>query len=166
MRNNPALVHAHRGLARSPIARVSQTVPTPAHHDTPVNPNRPNYRASPGSLHIEPCFGAFVLCASRWGKTSFDDPQIVALYRALDTAFDLEPGDPRLDELAGLFERMITYADANEDGGGDEPIDDDVAALLDVEAIGRSPGWRHLGKLLEQRGWSGWTNVEPQRADG
>ena len=41
-------------------------------------------------------------------------------------------------------------------------IDDTTVAMLDAESIGLSPAWRRLGELLEERGWSGWTNVEPQ----
>jgi DNA-binding transcriptional MerR regulator len=103
-------------------------------------------------------------------RASFDDPQIVAMYQALDAAYDLEPGDPRLehlaDELSSLFRSFADKARADGDESRDEPIDDNVTALLDAESVGRSPGWRHLGKLLEQRGWIGWTNIEPQQPDG
>lgn len=112
-------------------------------------------------------------------RSSFDDPQIVAMYKALDAAFDLVPGDPRLEELADdlscVFERFAADATTDTDADStaadrygsaqDEPIDDTVAALLDDESIGKSPGWRHLGKLLEQRGWTGWTNIEPSPTD-
>jgi DNA-binding transcriptional MerR regulator len=100
-------------------------------------------------------------------RASFDDPQIVAMYQALDAAYDLGPGDPRLDaladELSDLFGRIVTYS--SENGSSDEPVDDNVAALLDAESIGKSAGWRHLGQLLEQRGWTGWTHIEPQQSD-
>lgn len=101
-------------------------------------------------------------------RRSFDVPEVVAAYRSLDRAYACEPGDPILeevaDEFAALFEQYYAAYDGNPP---DEPvpaIDETMVAMLDAESIGSSPGWRHVEKLLEQRGWVGWNDFgAPQR---
>jgi DNA-binding transcriptional MerR regulator len=96
-------------------------------------------------------------------RMTFEDPQVVAIYHALDEAFDLPPGDPRLeaiaDQLADLFARSLPNPTI--DARRQEPVDSTTVAMLDAETVERSPAWRHLGRLLEQRGWKGWSGVEP-----
>ena len=91
---------------------------------------------------------------------SFDDPTFRDLYRAFDQAYDLEPGDPRLESLADeLTAAFRHYVSTGRFDLGVDRIDERVVELLDAQTVGASPGWRHLASLLEARGWSGWTNV-------
>jgi DNA-binding transcriptional MerR regulator len=87
------------------------------------------------------------------------DPMFIRMYRAVDEAIDCQPDDPRLeqiaDDLASLFGQ---YSGGETDA--DAPLDDTLVAMLDAQTIGSSAGWRHLALLLEQRGWTGWTNPE------
>jgi DNA-binding transcriptional MerR regulator len=98
-------------------------------------------------------------------RESFDDPQIVAAYRALEAAFDWGSNDPRLDDLADLMERLFVRTASEQDSIQQPPvhapeIDSTTVAMLDAESIARSPAWVRLGELLEQRGWHGWNDLE------
>ena len=93
----------------------------------------------------------------------FEDPKVVAAYRGFEAAFDWDPGDPRLVDLADQLHGLFAQTFAERGGNIPDEIDDTTGAMLDAESIGLSPAWRRLGELLEQRGWSGWTNAESSR---
>ncbi len=41
----------------------------------------------------------------------------------------------------------------------DQPISDDLIALLDAAFVESFPCAPRLFELLEERGWTGWTNI-------
>jgi DNA-binding transcriptional MerR regulator len=92
------------------------------------------------------------------------DPEFLALYLGFDRAFDLDPEDPRLitlaDDMCAFLARVLTEPA--------EPVESEVsehlAALLDGWIVPASPAWLRLKRLIEQRGWVGWTQIE--RSDG
>ena len=102
-------------------------------------------------------------------QAAFEDEQFVAMYRAFDQAYDWSPDDPRLDQLADdlvqMFTRLQAGAAADTLTQVDDHVDDTIAAMIDADSIGASPALRRLGELLEGRGWSGWTNMEPPEQD-
>jgi hypothetical protein len=50
--------------------------------------------------------------------------------------------------------------------GGDEEdeVSEHLAPLLDSWVIPASPAWLQLQRLLEERGWSGWTQMRRSQA--
>jgi N-methylhydantoinase A/oxoprolinase/acetone carboxylase beta subunit len=95
-------------------------------------------------------------------RAQIDDPAVTVMYVDLVTAAEWDVDDPRLlevaDRLVAMFER-----DADEwieDQAGDFAFDPDLVALLDEVFIDAVPYARRLLRLLEERGWRGWTQLE------
>ena len=86
------------------------------------------------------------------------------LYLDIGELVDCLPGDPRLPAFADKVAAFIEAAAAEAEGTApqswpDEPIGDDLVALLDavfVESFQCAP---RLLELLAERGWTGWTNI-------
>lgn len=95
-------------------------------------------------------------------QAQIEDPAVIAVYHDLVAAADWTRSDPRLidlaDRLADMFDAGDTQPDENHTGDFD--LDDELAALLDEVFINALPTARHLLRLLEQRGWTGWTKLE------
>jgi DNA-binding transcriptional MerR regulator len=105
----------------------------------------------------------------KWMKAKheqLDDPEVVELYGRLYMMVDWPPDDPRLPELADWL--AAVFAKAN-DGEKYDPDDDELAAgsveLIDSMFVDAVPAARRLLQLLEERGWSGWTQLEPTAVD-
>jgi DNA-binding transcriptional MerR regulator len=82
------------------------------------------------------------------------------LYLDLGDLVDCAPDDPRLPSLADRVAAFIEEASAEAAGVEDEqPISDDLVALLDAAFIDAFPCALRLLELLEDRGWTGWTNI-------
>ena len=95
-------------------------------------------------------------------RQQLEDPAVAEFYRDMDDVIDWEPGDPRLPALA---DRLVAQLEAvpdeewrafAEDGG----MSDDLVALLDEWFLSLVPVGRELVRLLEERGWTGWTRLE------
>jgi len=82
------------------------------------------------------------------------------LYLDVGDLADCAPDDPRLPSLADRVAAFIEAA-ATEAAGWeeDQPISDDLVALLDAAFVESFPCARRLLVLLEERGWTGWTNI-------
>jgi DNA-binding transcriptional MerR regulator len=87
------------------------------------------------------------------------------LYLDIGDLADCAPDDPRLPELA---DRMVAFIEAAaaeamavDTVGVEEehPVSDDLVALLDAAFLQSFPCAAALLALLEQRGWTGWTNI-------
>ena len=82
------------------------------------------------------------------------------LYLDLGDLADCSPDDPR---LPSLVDRVIAFIEADgAHGEGAEPgppISDDLVALLDTAFVESFPCARRLLQLLEERGWTGWTDI-------
>jgi DNA-binding transcriptional MerR regulator len=91
-----------------------------------------------------------------------EDPAIIAIYFDLVEAADWGADDPRLpafaDRLVALFEKDAEYW--SEDQLADFALDDELATLLDEVFVNAVPIARRLLRLLEERGWTGWTKLE------
>jgi hypothetical protein len=98
-------------------------------------------------------------------REQIEDPDVVALYRRLWDVIDWRPDDPRLPELAD----WLAAAFANAAGWEDYDSDDELAAgfveLVDSMFVDAVPAARRLMELLEERGWTGWTQLEPTAVD-
>jgi DNA-binding transcriptional MerR regulator len=94
--------------------------------------------------------------------SQIEDPAVVQFYRDADEMIDWEPGDPRLPALA---DRLVAQFEAvpdeewqafAEDGG----MTDELVALLDSMFLDQVPVARELVRLVEERGWRGWTRLQ------
>jgi DNA-binding transcriptional MerR regulator len=96
-------------------------------------------------------------------RAGLDDPAAIAIYLDLVEAADWEPDDPRLPALADRLASNIEETTKNwEDyeGAADFTLDDELVELLDSVFLDEVPFASRLLKLLEERGWSGWTRLE------
>jgi DNA-binding transcriptional MerR regulator len=96
-----------------------------------------------------------------------DTPDMAELYGLINASLDCSPDDPRIIEIADVAERiMIRAVEAGElrvdnaAGGDDQFVD-----LLDVAMLESSPIAARLVKILQERGWRGWTRIEQIPAD-
>ena len=96
-----------------------------------------------------------------------EDEHLRRLYLDLGELADCAPDDPRLPSLADRVEAFLVAAGATAvDEHEQEPVSDDLIALLDAAFLAHFPCAPRLLRLLEQRGWTGWTNIrrtEPAR---
>lgn len=97
-------------------------------------------------------------------RQEIENPEVVELYQRFDEAIDWQPDDPR---LPGLADRLAAQMAATD--GWEEHADDVMAVelveLLDSFFVDAVPVARRLMQLLEERGWSGWTQLEPVATD-
>ena len=95
-------------------------------------------------------------------RAQIEDPAVIAIYFDLVEAADWDTNDPRLpavaDRLVAMFEQDAeTWTDVQI---ADFTLDDELAALLDEVFVNAVPVARRLLRLLEERGWTGWTKLE------
>jgi DNA-binding transcriptional MerR regulator len=82
------------------------------------------------------------------------------LYLDIGDIADCAPDDPRLPSLADRVAAFIEAAAAEAAGLEEEQsVSDDLVALLDAAFIQSFPCAARLLELLEERGWTGWTNI-------
>jgi DNA-binding transcriptional MerR regulator len=89
-----------------------------------------------------------------------EDETLRRLYLDVGDLADCGPDDPRLPALADRVAAFIEAAAAQSAGVVEgEPVSDDVVELLDAAFVEFFPCAPQLFRLLEQRGWTGWTNI-------
>lgn len=94
-------------------------------------------------------------------RGQIEDPSVIAVYFDLVEAAGWTTDDPRLSALADRLVEMFEAAeDRTTDGDADFTLDPELIALLDEVFLNAVPTARQLLRLLEERGWTGWTNVE------
>jgi len=83
-------------------------------------------------------------------RVALADPEFRRLYLAIDRAFDWDPDDPRLGELA---DAMMAFAARYRAGHRSAPtLDDPVAVdLLSSQPGGTSPAWDRLMRLASDK---------------
>jgi DNA-binding transcriptional MerR regulator len=95
-------------------------------------------------------------------RGQIEDPAVTQMYLDLVEAADWEADDPRLpavaDRLVSLFEEDAEQW--SEDQIADVALDDELFVLLDEVFVNAVPVARRLLRLLEERGWTGWTKLE------
>lgn len=98
-------------------------------------------------------------------RVQIEDPEVVELYRRLCEMFDWQPDDPRLPELADWLAAVFANAGDWESYESDDEMAAGFVELLDSMFVDAVPAAGRLLQLLEERGWSGWTQLEPTTAD-
>ena len=94
-------------------------------------------------------------------REQVEDPSVVEFYRELDAVVDAQPGDPRLPALVDrLVGQLEAVPDAEWQAFAEHPMSDDLVDLLDSMFLDQVPIAGELRQLLEERGWTGWTNLE------
>jgi DNA-binding transcriptional MerR regulator len=95
-------------------------------------------------------------------RSQVEDPAVTAMYLDLVDASGWGADDPRLpalaDRLVAMFEEDAEHR--GEDEAVDFALDDELVALLDEVFVNAVPAARTLLRLLEERGWTGWTKLE------
>jgi DNA-binding transcriptional MerR regulator len=92
-----------------------------------------------------------------------DDPSVVETYKELEAMLDYQPGDPRLETIA---DQIVAQLDAVSPEDWAAYVEDDKAmppelvALLDSMFVEQVPGAGDLMRLVEKRGYTGWTKLE------
>ena len=82
------------------------------------------------------------------------------LYLDIGELADCAPDDPRLPLLVDRVEAFLEAAGAVAAGSAEEePVSDELVALLDAAFVEHFPCAPRLLELLEERGWTGWTNI-------
>jgi hypothetical protein len=89
-----------------------------------------------------------------------EDDHLRRLYLDVGDLIDCGPDDPRLPEFADRVAAFIEAAAAGAEGMEDEhPVSPDLVALLDAAFVESFPTAPRLFELLEERGWTGWTDI-------
>ena len=95
-------------------------------------------------------------------RAQIEEPAVTAMYMDLVGAADWDADDPR---LAAVADRLVVMFEEDaerwtEDEIPDFALDDELVALLDEVFVNAVPVARRLLRLLEERGWTGWTKLE------
>lgn len=101
---------------------------------------------------------------ARWmalKREQIEDPAVVELYRRLCAMVDWQPEDPRLPELADWLADFFSNTEDWDEQDSDDTLAAEFVELLDSIFLESVPAAPRLLQLLEQRGWSGWTQLEP-----
>lgn len=95
-------------------------------------------------------------------RAQIEDPAVAAIYLDLVDAADWDTDDPRLPGIADQLVAMIEAEteQRSEAEVEDFALDDELATLLDEVFVNAVPVARRLLRLLEERGWTGWTKLE------
>jgi len=89
-----------------------------------------------------------------------EHPTLRRLYLDVGELADCPPEDARMPALADRVAAFIEAAAAENAGVVEEhPVSDDLVALLDTAFLESIPCAPRLLELLEERGWTGWTNI-------
>lgn len=93
-------------------------------------------------------------------RAQLEDESLRRLYLDVGELSDCGPEDPRLPVLADRVAAFIQAAADGAEGVEDEhPVSEDLVALLDAAFVESFPGAVRMLELLEERGWTGWTNI-------
>lgn len=93
-------------------------------------------------------------------RAQVEDEPLRHLYLDIGELAECAPDDPRLPALADRVAAFIEAAAARSVGMEDEhPVSDDLVALLDTAFLESFPCAPRLLELLEERGWTGWTDI-------
>lgn len=104
---------------------------------------------------------------ARWiavKREQLEEPEVLELYRRLWEMVQWKPDDPRLPELADWLAQVFN-AHAKDADDTDDALAAGSVNLVDSMFLELVPAAQRLLRLLEERGWSGWTQLEPVPAD-
>jgi DNA-binding transcriptional MerR regulator len=94
-------------------------------------------------------------------REQIEDPEVVELYRRLCELVDWQPDDPRVPELADWLAAFFSHAEDWEEYDSEDNLAAEFVELLDSIFVESVPAAPRLMQLLEERGWSGWTQLAP-----
>lgn len=99
-----------------------------------------------GWIVMEALFPEVVSDWVRHKQAALVDAEFRELYLACDRAWDLDPADPRLEQLPGW---MVAWAASHTTAGSvpEDPAITVIGQLMDAELSAASPAWRRLGEL-------------------
>jgi DNA-binding transcriptional MerR regulator len=91
------------------------------------------------------------------------DPRLVRLYRVLSELLDSDADDdPRMAEAADIMAAMAEEANAAGENIVAQPEYDELPfELLDGLAVESDPRATRMVELMRERGWDGWTRMQP-----
>ena len=93
-------------------------------------------------------------------RAQLEDETLRRLYLDVGDLADCARDDPRLPALADRVVAFIEEAAAQTEGVVEEhPVSEELIALLDAAFVDAFPCAPRLLALLEERGWTGWTDV-------
>jgi DNA-binding transcriptional MerR regulator len=93
-------------------------------------------------------------------QTQIEHEVLRRLYLDIGDLVDCGPDDPRLPVLADRVAAFIEAAAAQGEGVEDEhPVSPELVELLDAAFLESFPCAGRLLELLEERGWTGWTDI-------
>ena len=83
------------------------------------------------------------------------------MYVEFDRSRCWSPDDPRLAGVADAAVAVFREVSAEHPDVADEnsDLEADVVHLLDDKMFESSPAWRRVPELIEERGWTGWSDV-------
>ncbi|WP_370615445.1 MerR family transcriptional regulator [Mumia qirimensis] len=96
-------------------------------------------------------------------RQQLEEGTLQRLYVDLGEVVDCRPDDPRLAEVADRVVAFIEAEVTRAEGAGleeDYPLDADLIDLLDSAFLESFPCAPQLLRLIEERGWTGWTMIE------
>lgn len=91
-------------------------------------------------------------------RRQFEDPRMVKLYTLMEEPQNWTPDDPRLEVAADLLVDMME--EWGDQGQPDELTDPALTSVLDSLADRFGPLTTRLQELLNERGWTGWTDIK------
>ena len=102
--------------------------------------------------------------ALKWKQITTNDPDYQAMFVAMDRAFDWDPDDPRLRELAercvDVMEKLYP-PEAAAEYVADWSVDTTRYRLVSDHGMEGSPAWERLNRLVEElsreRGYPTWS---------
>lgn len=96
-------------------------------------------------------------------RAQIEDPAVLELYRDIGVAaFEWDADDPRLPAVADrLVATIEAVGDAEWAAYAEDPMSDELAEFLDSIFLDSVPIAARLLELLEERGWRGWTKLQP-----
>lgn len=96
----------------------------------------------------------------RYKRMQVEDERLRRLYLAIADVAEAGPDDPRLPQIADRVAAFIEAASAySEAAQVEEEVSPEVVALLDAAFLEALPAAPRLLRLLEERGWTGWTDI-------
>lgn len=99
-------------------------------------------------------------------QQQLDNPSVLALYHDFAAAIDWESDDPRVGAIADRLVGLLEADEAEPASTEWEEMTDELAGLLDAVFVESLPIAPTLMRLMEERGWTGWTKnrrLEPAR---
>lgn len=86
-------------------------------------------------------------------REQLDDPFWIETYRDFDSAYEWDPADPRIEQLAETFAETAPQSATTDPDDPGQVIDYDqfTSRLIWDHVCAASPAWRRIYELVERR---------------